>query len=180
MKVPYIIACCWCWAGYIGAAVESAVPGSQTYTVWADGVSSEKGWNDVDKSPVDKRDDMMCYAASAANLVAWWPDGAYGSRLTSSAPTFTCAGGINMGYKKSAMAPEHLVAAAYATRASAGSGIISCIFLGLPSSLKLRRDRHAQGYFIPPATSAGSEIPGRMSAVLFTTAIGGNLTSLKG
>ena len=50
--------------------------------IWAEGVSAAGGWYDVDKSG-DGTDDMLCYAASAANLVAWWQQR---SHLDSSAP----------------------------------------------------------------------------------------------
>lgn len=41
---------------------------------WANGVNAENGWYDANKSyKVDNDgDDMMCYAASASNLIAWW------------------------------------------------------------------------------------------------------------
>lgn len=47
---------------------------AETKTVWANGVSAEGGWYDVNKSDSTIDDDMMCYAASAANLLAWWQD----------------------------------------------------------------------------------------------------------
>lgn len=40
--------------------------------IWVDGVSAESGWFDANKSSTTKADDMMCYAASASNLIAWW------------------------------------------------------------------------------------------------------------
>lgn len=70
-----------------GGICFAAEPGSAeiyTGTVWAEGVSQTSGWYDVDKSPDDTRDDMMCYAASASNLITWWQNGC---QLTSSAPT---------------------------------------------------------------------------------------------
>ena len=56
-------------------------------TVWAAGVNQYNGWYDVDKSPTDARDDMMCYAASASNLLAWWLNGDSGRQLTPTSPT---------------------------------------------------------------------------------------------
>ena len=50
--------------------------------IWAEGVSTAGGWYDVDKS-WDGTDSMLCYAASAANLIAWWQQR---SHLVSSAP----------------------------------------------------------------------------------------------
>ncbi|MBE6418488.1 MAG: hypothetical protein E7033_08515 [Akkermansiaceae bacterium] len=40
--------------------------------IWVDGVNAEDGWEDVNKSSTTDADDMMCYAASASNLIAWW------------------------------------------------------------------------------------------------------------
>lgn len=59
-----------------------------TGTVWANGVSKSGGWYDVNKiDPYDKDvDDLMCYAASAANLIAWWQNSEHGKHLTTSAP----------------------------------------------------------------------------------------------
>ena len=56
-----------------------------TGTVWADGVSESGGWYDVNKnSPWNGDvDDLMCYAACAANLIAWWQQR---SHLVSTAP----------------------------------------------------------------------------------------------
>lgn len=65
---------------------------TKTETFWAHGVSAEGGWYDANKTHDDdgidngwsmtypndpsgngaKTDDNMCYAASAANLLAWW------------------------------------------------------------------------------------------------------------
>ncbi len=67
--------------------------GTQAETVWTHGVSLDGGWYDANKTTEDdgveiwggnmeypnddtgegaKTDDNMCYAASAANLLAWW------------------------------------------------------------------------------------------------------------
>lgn len=65
---------------------------TQADTVWTHGVTAEGGWYDANKTHADdgiedgmwnitypnkdpngaKTDDKMCYAASAANLLAWW------------------------------------------------------------------------------------------------------------
>lgn len=50
------------------------VPAAQAETVWAKGVSADGGWYDANKSDDDNSDDMMCYAASAANLIKWWQE----------------------------------------------------------------------------------------------------------
>ena len=59
-----------------------------TGTVWAQGVSKEGGWYDAQKNdPYNgDADDLMCYAACAANQIAWWQNSAYGKNLSSSAP----------------------------------------------------------------------------------------------
>ncbi len=72
--------------GCICSAAETGGAGMYTGAVWTEGVSAAGGWYDVDKSQADTRDDMMCYAASASNLITWWQNGSYGSQLTSSAP----------------------------------------------------------------------------------------------
>lgn len=67
--------------------------GTQAETVWTHGVTQDSGWYDANKTHADdgvedwmgnitypndptgngaKTDDNMCYAASAANLLAWW------------------------------------------------------------------------------------------------------------
>lgn len=40
--------------------------------IWVDGVSESGGWYDANKSSTTNADNMMCYAASASNLIAWW------------------------------------------------------------------------------------------------------------
>jgi hypothetical protein len=79
----WILFAAWCTC----AAAVARAEGVYTGSVWTTGVTESGGWYDVDKSTADKRDDNMCYAASAANLVAWWQNGDYGRELTSSAPT---------------------------------------------------------------------------------------------
>ena len=58
---------------------------TQTGIVWVNGVDESGGWHDANKVNNDDgdADDNMCYAASAANLIAWWQEN---SNLTSSAP----------------------------------------------------------------------------------------------
>ena len=59
-----------------------------TGAFWTEGVSETGGWydaNKLDNSDGDA-DDNMCYAASAANIIAWWQDSKVGSTLTSEAP----------------------------------------------------------------------------------------------
>ena len=43
------------------------------------------GWYDADKTRAEDTDDMMCYAASASNLLAWWYDS--DKAVASDAPT---------------------------------------------------------------------------------------------
>ena len=59
-----------------------------TGTVWAQGVSKEGGWYDAQKNDPynNDADDYMCYAACAANQIAWWQNSKYGKNLPSSAP----------------------------------------------------------------------------------------------
>ena len=68
----------------VAAADETLYTGA----FWTDGVSEAGGWNDVNKSCVDDGhiEANMCYAASAANIIAWWQDSQAGSKLTSEAP----------------------------------------------------------------------------------------------
>ena len=58
-----------------------------TGTVWAQGVTQERGWYDAQKTSYNgDADDYMCYAACAANQIAWWQSSEYGKNLSSSAP----------------------------------------------------------------------------------------------
>ena len=43
------------------------------------------GWHDAEKTREDDIDDLMCYAASASNLLAWWQNSSYS--VASEAPT---------------------------------------------------------------------------------------------
>lgn len=52
----------------------------KTISYWTAGVSKESGWNDINKTILDNgsfaaMEDNMCYAASAANIIAWWQNG---------------------------------------------------------------------------------------------------------
>ena len=87
MKLSRVIVCGLWVAGSISSVAMADMAVKHTGSVWAEGVTVEGGWYDVDKSSTDQRDNMMCYAASAANLIAWWQNGEYGSQLTTSAPT---------------------------------------------------------------------------------------------
>lgn len=90
-----VIVCAFCLvAGWSPVVAESEWVEAQPAVIWAKGLtrneSTQKmeGWYDVDKNQmVGDKDDNMCYAASAANLVAWWQDGEYGRNLTSTSPT---------------------------------------------------------------------------------------------
>ena len=44
------------------------------------------GWHDAEKTKENEADDNMCYAASAANLLAWWYNNS-GKAVASDAPT---------------------------------------------------------------------------------------------
>ena len=39
--------------------------------IWARGVSQASGWFDAEKDSVDTDDDLLCWAASAANILKW-------------------------------------------------------------------------------------------------------------
>ena len=57
--------------GIASAAVEYDIPDNYT-TVWAQNVNRDGGWYDVNKVSLENghREAMMCYAASASNLIA--------------------------------------------------------------------------------------------------------------
>ena len=56
-------------------------------TYWVPGVNQEKGWYDADKS--GPADNQMCWAASAANMIAWWQDRNPETAAKAKAPTGT-------------------------------------------------------------------------------------------
>ena len=58
------------------SAAAASTPDDFTGTAWARGVSQSSGWYDANKNLIpEDADDYLCYAASAANLIAWWQDG---------------------------------------------------------------------------------------------------------
>ena len=71
--------------GWPAAAASTYDEKTGTGTVWAKGVSQEGGWYDANKKdPYDNdADDLMCYAACAANQIAWWQNSNYGRNLAS-------------------------------------------------------------------------------------------------
>lgn len=62
--------------------------GMYTGLYLANGLSEESGvisgWYDAEKTPEEVKDDSMCYAASASNIIAWWQNSKYA--LASEAP----------------------------------------------------------------------------------------------
>ena len=73
------------------ALMATLMPMADAETIWAEGVSYDSGWYDANKTKKDdpdwydnypndpsgkgaKTDDNMCYAAAAANILAWWQD----------------------------------------------------------------------------------------------------------
>ncbi|MDO5450987.1 MAG: hypothetical protein Q4F30_08875 [Akkermansia sp.] len=55
------------------AALAVTLPGhAAIHTYMLRGVTESKGWYDADKS--GPADNQMCWAASAANMIAWWQD----------------------------------------------------------------------------------------------------------
>ncbi|WDP88776.1 MAG: hypothetical protein HUN04_03115 [Desulfobacter sp.] len=57
----------------ITAAFTGAAASASTYYIWDDWGGS---WSDAEKSPLSSEDDLMCWAATAANILAWtgWGD----------------------------------------------------------------------------------------------------------
>ena len=83
MALSRLLTCSLCLTAVTASAEE----------YWASGIYQSDGnyygWYDVDKTKEKDVDDLMCYAASAANLVAWWQDGRVksGLSISSEAPT---------------------------------------------------------------------------------------------
>ena len=73
--------------GIASAAVEYDIPDNYK-TVWAQNVDETVGWYDVNKSSLEAGhpEAMMCYAASASNLIAWWQNIYCESLMTSTIP----------------------------------------------------------------------------------------------
>ena len=72
----------------LGSAIaEEEITYSGLYLVH--GLSEENGvisgWHDAEKTKEDDIDDLMCYAASASNILAWWQNSSYS--VASEAPT---------------------------------------------------------------------------------------------
>ena len=69
----------------------SANDNTYTGTFWVDGVSKDGGWYDINKSSLEEGqpEENMCYAASAANIIAWWQNSTVGRTLTSNSPKAT-------------------------------------------------------------------------------------------
>ena len=64
----------------LGLTFGSSFAEAATYTgsFWNDGVSEAGGWYDAEKNQEkNDADDLMCYAASASNLIAWWQNSSY-------------------------------------------------------------------------------------------------------
>ena len=57
-------------------------------TVWAQNVDETAGWYDVNKASLEEGhpEALMCYAASASNLIAWWQKIYCESLITSTTP----------------------------------------------------------------------------------------------
>ena len=73
--------------GIASAAVEYDI--SDNYkTVWAQNVDESAGWYDVNKASLEEGhpEALMCYAASASNLIAWWQKIYCESLITSTTP----------------------------------------------------------------------------------------------
>lgn len=67
-------------------------PSARAETVWAKGVSWESGWFDTNKigdasgNPFKGEDTLMCWAAAASNVVAWWQAQAPASAVPAGTP----------------------------------------------------------------------------------------------
>lgn len=55
------------------AALLAAPLFAKTETLWASGVNAQEGWYDFNKSR-NRQDSELCWAITAANLIAWWQD----------------------------------------------------------------------------------------------------------
>lgn len=74
MKSPhYLVLTLGLTSGIASAAVEYDIPDNYK-TVWAQNVDATAGWYDVNKASLKEGhpEALMCYAASASNLIAWW------------------------------------------------------------------------------------------------------------
>ena len=76
---------------------------AETTTLWVNGVSEESGWYDANKENprAEDADNKLCFAASAANLVAWWQ-----SQYVVDAATPNTIDAIWATYKNAAVADE--------------------------------------------------------------------------
>lgn len=68
---------------YAIATALFAVP-ANAETVWADGVSKKTGWIDINKNW--QTDKFHCWAASAANIIAWWQEKVGEERIPAGTP----------------------------------------------------------------------------------------------
>ena len=73
--------------GIASAAVDYDIPDNYK-TVWAQNVDETVGWYDVNKAGLEEGhpEAMMCYAASASNLIAWWQNIYCESRIPATTP----------------------------------------------------------------------------------------------
>lgn len=73
--------------GIASAAIEYDIPDNYT-TVWAQNVNETAGWHDVNKTSLEEGhpEALMCYAASASNLIAWWQKIYCERQITSTTP----------------------------------------------------------------------------------------------
>ena len=79
--VPFLLA-----LGMSSAMASTYDASTGTGAVWAKGVSITTGWHDANKDdPYNgDTDDLLCYAAAASNLIAWWQNSNYAKNLDSS------------------------------------------------------------------------------------------------
>jgi hypothetical protein len=55
----------------VGVFLFFSITNASALQIWANGVSQTSGWFDVEKDSVNTEDDLLCWAASAANILAW-------------------------------------------------------------------------------------------------------------
>ena len=96
MTLSRLLACSLCLTAAVASAEE----------YWAAGVNQFGGWYDVEKTREKDVDDLMCYAASAANLVAWWQKGRRDSDLPLPSEAPTAAEVIWGKYKSACIRPD--------------------------------------------------------------------------
>lgn len=66
--------------------IATALPAVGAEALWAAGVDTEKGWYDFNKAR-NGQESELCWAITAANLIAWWQDNLPSGELPANTPT---------------------------------------------------------------------------------------------